>query len=82
MITSTYLTTQEVLEYPLEYASIFHAQKLCRVHLANSTRHEYLALLQFDLVYTFFYFRQGLWLVFFYIHVVRQADIDICVNHL
>lgn len=33
---STYLLTHEVLEYPLEYASILHSQKLHQVHLTSS----------------------------------------------
>ena len=81
-ITSTYLPNQEALEYPLEYATILRFQKLYLVHLTNSTRHNYLALVQFDLVDTYFYSRQGMWLVFFDLHVVRQVDIDICINHL
>ena len=82
VIFSTYLPNQEVLEYPLEYASILRLQKLYLVHLVNSTRHDYLALVQFDLVGTYSYSRQGLWLVFLDLHVVHQVDIDICINHL
>ena len=51
------LFTQEALDYPLEYASIFHVQKLNQVHLANSTKRNYQGPLQFDIVYTYFYSR-------------------------
>ena len=81
-ITSIHSPNQEVLEYPQKYASILRLQKLYLVHLANSTRHDCLVLVQFDLVYTFFYSRQGLWLVFFDLQVVRQVNIDICIRHL
>lgn len=45
---STYLPTQEVLKYTLEYASIVHAQKLYQVHLEESAKQDFLVLLQFD----------------------------------
>ena len=54
-ITSIYSPNQEVLEYPQKYASILHAQKLYWVRPANSTGHDYLVLVQFDLVDTYFY---------------------------
>ena len=80
MITSIHLPTQEVLEYLLEYASILRLQKLYLVHLQNSTRHDYLALVQCDLIYTFFFnlFFSNLYVD---LHVVLQVDIDICINH-
>ena len=45
---STYLPTQEVLKYTLQYASIVHAQKLYQVHLEESAKQDFLVLLQFD----------------------------------
>ena len=56
-IKRDYLSTQEVLKYPLEYASIFLLRKLYLAHLTNSTKCDFLALVQFDLVYTYFYSR-------------------------
>ena len=55
MITFSYSLSQEVLEYPLEYASILHKQKLYQVHLASSTKRDWLVLLQFDLINLFFF---------------------------
>ena len=45
---------QEVLEYPQKRALILHVQKLYQVRLENSTRHDYLGLVQFDLVDMYF----------------------------
>ena len=36
VFTSTYLLTQEVLEYPLEYASFYYTQMLYHNSLASS----------------------------------------------
>ena len=57
MITFTYLTTQKVLDYSLEYPSILHVKKLSQVHLEGSTKHNYYGVLQFDLVFMYFYSR-------------------------
>ena len=57
MITFTYSLSQEVLEYPLEYASILHKQKLYQIHLASSTKRDWLVLLQFDLINFFLLFQ-------------------------
>lgn len=52
---STDLPIQEVLMYPMKYASVLHVQKLCLVHLANSTKRNFLGLQQLDLVGMYFY---------------------------
>ena len=54
-IISIRLPNQEVSEYLQKHALILHVQKLYQVHLINSTRHEYLGLVQFDPVVMFFY---------------------------
>ena len=82
MITSIHSPNQEVLEYPQNYESILHAQRLYRVRPANSTGYDYLVLVQFNLVNTYFYSRQSLLLVFFDVHVVRQVDKGVCIGHL
>ena len=41
----------------MEYVSILHIQKLCWVHLSDSTKYSFLGLLQFNLTYTYFYSR-------------------------
>ena len=74
-ITSIHSTNQDVLEYPQNDASILHAQKLYRVRPANSTEHDYLVLVQLDLVDAHFCSRQGLLPIFFDLHVFHQADI-------
>ena len=51
------LTQSGVLEYPQKYASILHPQKLYQAHLVNSTRYDYLVLVQFDLIDKYFYSR-------------------------
>ena len=53
-IISIHSPNQEVPEYPQKHASIFHVQKLYQAHVANSTGHNYLGLVQFDLVDTYF----------------------------
>ena len=53
-IISIHLPNQEVLEYPQKHALILHVQKPYQVHLAISTRRDYLDLVQFDLVATCF----------------------------
>ena len=53
-IISIHLPNQEVPEYPQKHALIFQVQKLYQVRLANSTRRDYLGLVQFDLVNTYF----------------------------
>ena len=57
VISSIHSPNQEVLEYPQKYASIFHAQKLYQVRPTNSTGHNYLVLVQFDLVDMYFHSR-------------------------
>ena len=57
VITSIHSPNQEVLEYPEKHASILHAQKLYRSSPANSTGHDYLHPVQFDLIDTDFYYR-------------------------
>ena len=74
------LPIQEILAYLLEYESILHVRKLYQTHLANSTKRNYLALLQFDLFDTNFYSRKRP--VFFDIHAVHQVEINICISHL
>ena len=51
-IISVHLTNWGVLEYPQEHALILHVQNLYQAHLANSRRHDYLGLVQFDLIGT------------------------------
>ena len=46
---------QEVLEYPQKHALILHIQKPYQVRLANTTGRDYLGLVQFDLIDTYFY---------------------------
>ena len=53
--TSIYSPNQEVLEYPQKHALILHVQRLYWVRPANNTGHDYLVLVQFDLVDTYFY---------------------------
>ena len=53
----TYLRAKEVSKYPLEYTWIPHVQKVHQVQSASSTKLGYLDLLQFGLVYTYFYSR-------------------------
>ena len=60
---STYLPTQEVLKYTLEYASIVHAQKIYQVQ--NKVLWFYYTLDKVSSLY------------FFYLYVVRPADVDI-----
>ena len=55
-LVSTYSTAQEAFEYPVQYASILHVQKLSQFHSVNSTKHAFLGLLQLDLTYTCIYF--------------------------
>ena len=52
--TFTHSLNQEVLEYPQKHALILHVQKLYQVRPANSTRHDYLGLVKFDLVDMYF----------------------------
>ena len=48
VIISTCLPAQKVLKYYLEYASILQVQKLCQIHVANSTKLDFFSFLQFD----------------------------------
>ena len=73
---------QEVIEYPQKHASILDAQKLYWVRLANSAGHDYLILVQLNLVDMYFYSRQSLLLVSFDFHVVRQVDKGTYTIHL
>lgn len=57
MVTFIYLSAQKILEYPLEYASTFHIQKLYQVHLSNSEKLDYVGRRQLSLVYMYFYSR-------------------------
>ena len=82
MIISTHSPNQEIPEYPQRRASIFHSKKLYQVHFANSTGHDCLVLLQFDLIDTYFYSRSSLLLIFFDLRVVPQVDKNICMSHL
>ena len=59
-----------------------HAQKPYGARPANNTGHDYLVLVQFNLVDTYFYFRQSLLPFFSYLRVVHAADIKICINYL
>ena len=54
MIVSIHLPNQEVPAYPQKHVLILHVQKLYQVRLANSSRHDYLGLVQFDLVNMYF----------------------------
>ena len=81
MITSTYSPTQEVLEYALEHASIFHVQKLYQVYYANSIKRDYFYKLVL-LKCIFFTPDKVNGLPFFDLHAAQQADINICINHL
>ena len=54
-IISIHLPNQEVPEYPQKYALILQVQKPYQVRSANSARHDYLGLVQFDLVDMYFY---------------------------
>ena len=51
-IISIHLLNQEVRGYPQKHALILHGQKPFQVRPANSTRHDYLGPVQFDLVDT------------------------------
>ena len=53
-IISIPLPNQVVPEYPQKHALILHVQKPYQIRPANSTRHDYLGLVQFDLVDTYF----------------------------
>ena len=53
-IVSIHLPNQEVPAYPQKHVLILHVQKLYQVRLANSSRHDYLGLVQFDLVNMYF----------------------------
>ena len=54
-ITSIHLPNQETLEYPQKHALIIHVQKLYQVRTENSTSYDYLGLVQFYLISTYFY---------------------------
>ena len=82
MIVFIDLSTREVLQHPMECASIPPLQKLYWVHFANSTGRDYLPLGQFDLVDRCFYSRKSLWLVFFYLRIARQANIGIFIGRI
>ena len=56
-IISIHSQNQEVPENPEKHASILHAQKFYQVHLANSTEHNCVVPVQFDLVDMYFYSR-------------------------
>ena len=53
-IISIHLPNQKVLKYSQKHALILHVQRPYRVRLANSIRCDYLRLVQFDLVDTYF----------------------------
>ena len=74
VIISIHSLNQEALEYPQKHALILHVQKAHQVHLADSTKHDYLGLVQFDLVDMYFCSKSGLLPVFFGLHVVHQVD--------
>ena len=57
MIISIHSPNQKALEYPRKDVLILHVKKLSQVHLANSTRHDYMSLEQFDLVDNYVCFR-------------------------
>ena len=59
-ITSICSPSQEVLEYPQKPALILHRQKPYEARSANSIILDYLVLVQFGLVGTYFYSKQGL----------------------
>lgn len=77
IIIFIYSATQEVLEYPLEYTSIFRVQQLCqeyKKHLPGSLTtwlDLYAFLLQIKSV-----------ACIFYLYVAHQVDTNICTNHL
>ena len=71
MIISIHLLNQEVREYPQKHALILHVQKPYRVRPANSRRHDYIVLVQFDLVDIYFYSKWGVLLFFFGLYDVR-----------
>ena len=73
-IVSIHLPNQEVPAYPQKHVLILHVQKLYQVRLANSSRHDYLGLVQFDLVNMYFCSKQGLFHVFSCLHVVHQVN--------
>ena len=58
-ITSICSPSQEVLEYPQKPALILHGQKPYEARSANSIILDYLVLVQFGLVGTYFYSKQG-----------------------
>lgn len=68
--------------YPLEHSSIPHVQKLYQVQLATSTKCNFLDLQWLDLVSLYFYSRETQYSIFFSLHVVHLADINLCINHL
>ena len=80
-IISIHSPNRGALEYPQKHALILHVQKLYQVRPANSTRNNYLGLVQFDQVDTHFYSKWGLLLVFFGLHVVNQVDKGIYTIH-
>ena len=54
VITSIHSPNEEILKYPHKYAPALHARKSYWVRPANSIGHDYLVLVQFDLVDTHF----------------------------
>ena len=56
-IISNHLPNQEVPEYPQKHVLLLHVQKLYQVRPENSARHDYVGLVQFDLVGLYFYFK-------------------------
>ena len=54
-IISIHSPSQKVLEYPQKHALILQVQKLYQARPANSTGHDYLGLVQFELVDTYFF---------------------------
>ena len=79
-IISIHSPNQGALEYHQKHALILHVQKLSQVRLANSTRRNYLGLIQFDLVDKYFC-SKCLLPVFFGLHVVHQVDKGIYTIH-
>ena len=78
--TGTYLFTLEVIGYFLEYASILHVQKLYQVYQVVCDYRIFSHSVWAICIFTPFLLSQ--YLAIFDIHVVYQANIDICINYL
>ena len=79
-IISIHSPNQEVHKYSQKHASILQAQKLYQSCPAKNTRCDYLALAQLDLIDTYFLKIKSVPHLFG-LCVVRQANINICINH-